>query len=172
MRTFLLIIIPFTAAALIAFTAASADRSRPAGHSGPAFSHLTHTSLQGTECTDCHKFREDGTFTGLPSAAECTGCHSRTESAGNGDEPEQTFRPEDFKDTDRPWQSSIPAYSEFSHTTAMNAVFPDGRKKVTCRSCHPEAGIKEPFVREKMEMSQCLDCHETIGLNTGCSVCH
>lgn len=172
MRSFLLFIIPFTAAAVIAYSAASADRDRPGEHSGPAFSHMTHVSREGTECTDCHKFREDGTFSGLPSAAECTVCHRRTESAS--EEPAQTagFRADDYKDTDRPWQSSVPAYSKFSHKTALAAEFPDGRKKVTCISCHPEAGMKEPFAEKRMEMSRCLDCHENIGLNTGCSVCH
>ena len=41
------------------------------------FSHRTHTGEKGgMKCDDCHSFRADGTFTGIPVVDKCAGCHS------------------------------------------------------------------------------------------------
>ncbi|MFW6284008.1 MAG: cytochrome c3 family protein [Desulfosalsimonas sp.] len=39
------------------------------------FSHQVHMEQVGS-CDSCHFFREDGSFSGAPSLAECRDCHS------------------------------------------------------------------------------------------------
>ena len=39
------------------------------------FSHRVHVEKAGQACEDCHAFREDGSFTGIPSLDKCAGCH-------------------------------------------------------------------------------------------------
>jgi hypothetical protein len=40
------------------------------------FSHNTHINAVGLSCADCHSFREDGSFTGFPTLANCASCHA------------------------------------------------------------------------------------------------
>src|SRR4029079_15369089 len=41
------------------------------------FSHAVHADKAGTKCEDCHTFRDDGTFAGIPALEKCTGCHAQ-----------------------------------------------------------------------------------------------
>ena len=40
------------------------------------FSHKVHADKAGTKCEDCHAFRDDGTFAGIPTLDKCAGCHA------------------------------------------------------------------------------------------------
>ena len=40
------------------------------------FSHKVHADKAGTKCEDCHGFREDGSFAGIPTLEKCAGCHA------------------------------------------------------------------------------------------------
>ena len=40
------------------------------------FSHKVHADKAGAKCEDCHAFREDGTFAGMPTLDKCAGCHA------------------------------------------------------------------------------------------------
>ena len=40
------------------------------------FSHKVHADKAGSKCEDCHVFREDGSFAGIPPLAQCAGCHA------------------------------------------------------------------------------------------------
>jgi hypothetical protein len=39
------------------------------------FSHAVHRDKAAMKCEDCHGFREDGTFAGIPALEKCAGCH-------------------------------------------------------------------------------------------------
>src|SRR5436309_750660 len=41
------------------------------------FSHAVHQDKAGTKCEDCHSFRDDGTFSGIPALEKCAGCHAQ-----------------------------------------------------------------------------------------------
>src|ERR1019366_2200644 len=40
------------------------------------FSHQVHADKAGSKCDDCHSFRADGTFAGVPTLDKCSGCHA------------------------------------------------------------------------------------------------
>jgi len=40
------------------------------------FSHQAHADKAGSKCDDCHVFRADGTFAGVPTLDKCSGCHA------------------------------------------------------------------------------------------------
>ena len=40
------------------------------------FSHQVHADKAGSKCDDCHAFRADGTFAGVPTLDKCSGCHA------------------------------------------------------------------------------------------------
>ena len=40
------------------------------------FSHKVHAEKAGAKCEDCHAFRDDGTFAGIPTLDKCAGCHA------------------------------------------------------------------------------------------------
>ena len=40
------------------------------------FSHKVHADKAGSKCEDCHAFRDDGTFAGMPTLDKCAACHA------------------------------------------------------------------------------------------------
>ncbi|MDR1359872.1 MAG: cytochrome c family protein [Deltaproteobacteria bacterium] len=40
-----------------------------------AFNHALHADTQEISCFTCHSFQADGSFSGLPTAETCAGCH-------------------------------------------------------------------------------------------------
>ncbi len=40
------------------------------------FSHKVHVEGQEMDCDSCHYFREDGSYAGFPSNAQCADCHA------------------------------------------------------------------------------------------------
>jgi hypothetical protein len=39
------------------------------------FSHALHVKQVDGVCEECHAFRDDGTFAGIPSLEKCSDCH-------------------------------------------------------------------------------------------------
>ena len=40
------------------------------------FSHQVHADKASSKCDDCHSFRADGSFTGIPTLDKCAACHA------------------------------------------------------------------------------------------------
>ena len=40
-----------------------------------SFNHALHVGEVDNGCESCHFFRDDGSFSGIPRLAQCTGCH-------------------------------------------------------------------------------------------------
>src|ERR1017187_10137380 len=40
------------------------------------FSHKVHAEKASAKCEDCHAFRDDGTYAGIPTLDKCSGCHA------------------------------------------------------------------------------------------------
>ena len=69
----------FMAGALAALGAGWAGFPRVIYKSKPQpvdFSHKIHAEKAGTNCEDCHAFRDDGSYSGIPRLEKCTGCHA------------------------------------------------------------------------------------------------
>ena len=141
------------------------------------FSHNVHVETAGMSCFDCHSFREDGTFTGLPTVETCAPCHQEIVTA----EPDEKSTPEERAayaaekvlveeyvqpGKELPWKlhQTQPDNVFFSHATHYKACFtchltmkggkkdlgtPDDPRKL-CMTCHPSLDElnKNPAVAE------------------------
>ncbi len=164
------------------------------------FNHKLHLEEVDDSCQSCHFFREDGTFSGVPRLAQCTGCH---EEILTGSENEvEFFEQYVAKDREVPWQvySRQPDCVFFSHAAHVDGANMD------CETCHGSIGTSEslrPYEEnritgysrdiwgksiggfkhntwDRMKMDDCAECHsEAAGhdssVQTGrdaCFVCH
>lgn len=137
------------------------------------FSHVAH---QDTACEDCHAFRDDGTYAGIPRLEKCKECH---ESAMGTTESEKILVEEYVQqEKEIPWKvySWQPDNVYFSHAAHK-------AKGVECVACHRDVSKEEklPVYNENritgysdrtMKMDVCEKCHADKGANNGCEICH
>ncbi len=157
------------------------------------FSHKVHTGEKGgMKCDDCHSFRDDGTFAGIPALEKCATCHAAT--LGNT-RAEKTFV-EKYVNANRevPWgvYARQPDNAYFSHATHVKVA------KLACERCHGSHGATDtlrPLERDRisgysrdlwgrpaagvslrsgpgMRMDDCVDCHRQNGFAHSCLDCH
>jgi menaquinone reductase, multiheme cytochrome c subunit len=144
------------------------------------FSHKVHADKAGSKCDDCHSFRADGSFTGIPTLDKCAGCHAAAMGA--------TAAEKNFIDNyvtpqhEPPWAAYArePENVYFSHITHVN------RGKLKCESCHADhgsTGTLRPYQQDRIsgysrdiwrgkKMSDCVACHQQHGLEHSCLDCH
>jgi len=137
------------------------------------FSHVSH---QDSSCEDCHVFRSNGTYAGIPQMEKCKECH---ESAMGNTEDERKLV-EDYiqKDQEIPWRiySWQPDNVYFSHA-------PHKAKGVECVQCHRDVAKEKAlpvykenritgYSKETMKMIECEKCHADRGVNNECELCH
>ena len=162
-------------------------------HQPLAFLHKTHADKSGVaECSECHAFRDDGSFAGLPSSEKCAGCHS--ERIGES-KAEATLVNDFIKPAhETPWlvYSRQPANVWFSHAIHVR------RAGLACIECHSTYGESDQVrvlevnrisgysrdiwghsisrlrraPHEGMKMSDCEECHQRHNLEVGCLGCH
>lgn len=137
------------------------------------FSHAAH---QDSACEDCHTFRKDGTYAGIPKLDKCKECH---ESQMGQTEDERIFVEEYVqKNREVPWKIYAwqPDNVYFSHA-------PHKAKNVECIKCHRDVSKEQklPAFRENrltgysistMKMDTCEKCHAEQGGSNNCEVCH
>lgn len=137
------------------------------------YSHEAHMKEVG-ECSYCHYFREDGSFSGIPSLDSCAMCHYEVLT---GTPDEKIFVNEYVKkDKKVPWKvyQSQPDNVYFSHMA---------HKEYECTECHPDVGHSKtlpPYYRNKltgyskqtMTMDACERCHAENDASNACYVCH
>jgi menaquinone reductase, multiheme cytochrome c subunit len=135
------------------------------------FSHLKHGEEATLKCQDCHTFRDDGSFAGIPTLAKCMECHGS---------PEITEQEQDFIKRGIAWHiySKQPDHVYFSHIAHIKIA------KLECTGCHKSVGgktdINPPYryrwisgyAPEVMSMETCEACHEKKGTSNACFVCH
>jgi hypothetical protein len=139
------------------------------------FSHLVHEE-QGSSCEDCHSFRTDGTYTGIPKIEKCKECH---ESQVGQTEDERILVEEYIeKGKEIPWRIYAwqPDNVYFSHA-------PHSAKGVDCVECHRSVAKEQklPVFKENrltgyslqtMTMEKCENCHADRGVTNECEMCH
>jgi hypothetical protein len=162
-------------------------------HQPIEFRHKIHAEKSGVaDCAQCHAFRDDGEFAGLPSNDTCAGCHS--DRIGTG--PSEAMLVDGFLKPGHeiPWlvYSQQPANVWFSHAVHVK------RAGLNCTGCHGSYGESDQvrlyqvnrisgysrdiwghsmsrFGRapgDGMKMSDCEDCHRRRGVEVGCLGCH
>lgn len=164
------------------------------------FNHKLHLQEVDEGCASCHFFRQDGTFSGVPRLAQCTGCH---DEVLGGSEDEVVFVEQYVaKEREVPWlvYARQPDCVFFSHAAHIYGA------QLDCKTCHGAIGTSEtlrPYEEnrltgysrdiwgksiggfkhntwDRMKMDDCAQCHETAGIHdssvqTGrdaCFVCH
>jgi len=152
-----------------------------------AFNHVLHVGEVDDGCQSCHYFREDGSFSGIPSLESCVECH---EEALGETEAEAKFIAE-YVDKDRevPWliYARQPDCVFFSHAAHVKMA------KNDCVTCHGPIGESEylPVYEEnritgysrniwgynmagikknswdRMKMDDCAECHARTKFDPG-----
>lgn len=144
------------------------------------FSHKVHKSAGGMKCEDCHEFRADGSFAGIPRLGKCAGCH--TVAMGT------TAAEKNFIDNyvtprrEVRWlvYARQPESVYFSHATHVKLA------RLACAECHGDRGqAATPSIYEAdrisgysrdiwrgMTMDDCVACHRRHGLENSCLDCH
>jgi menaquinone reductase, multiheme cytochrome c subunit len=157
------------------------------------FRHKTHAEKSGiTDCAQCHAFRDDGEFAGLPSNDTCAGCHADRV----GTSPSEAKLVDSYikPGQETPWlvYSRQPANVWFSHSIHVK------RAGLGCTDCHGNYGESDQvrvyevnrisgYSRDiwghsmsrlrrapgdGMKMSDCEDCHRRHKVEVGCLGCH
>jgi len=157
------------------------------------FSHKKHTGEQaGMSCEDCHGFREDGSFCGIPTLENCENCHS--EPQGTSAAEKVLFKDHISKKREIPWlvYSRQPENVYFSHIQHVKLA------EIKCERCHGPHGKSEtlpPYQRNRisgysrniwgqsisgipsapwdgMKMDDCERCHAERRVGASCLGCH
>lgn len=178
MRVFLLSILTFTVFCVLAFNLSHfVAAEKQAGASEIAFNHREHIYTYGANCETCHSYTAEGEFMGLPAIGQCVTCHERNSLfvPGPAVAGSKKFFDE-YSDTDKPWKSHAKHKTKikFSHKIVLEAQFPDGRRKVTCVSCHggKDYSTDNAASRGRLTMEQCIKCHKALNIDKSCITCH
>jgi hypothetical protein len=138
------------------------------------FSHEVHEMQVNMACSDCHYYREDGSFAGLPSLDDCTRCHFDV----MGDEPAEKTFIEDYVQPEKQIEWKVyqkqPDNVYFSHLA---------HEDYDCSRCHPDMAGRDDlppyfenritgYSKDTMKMRQCERCHAKSGTTNACYICH
>jgi hypothetical protein len=165
-----------------------------------AYNHALHEEEVDDSCESCHFFREDGTYSGVPTLAQCIDCHEEV----NGEDPAEAKFVNEYvvKGREVAWliYSRQPQNVFFSHVAHVKMG------QMECVTCHGNIGESESlkvyeenrisgysrdiwgrniagFKRnswDRMKMDDCAECHQKENINQnsvqthkgGCFVCH
>ncbi len=154
------------------------------------FSHKVHADKAGQKCDDCHAFRPDGTFAGVPSLDKCAGCHA----APMGTTAEEKNFIERYVTPGR--EPVWAVYARQPDNVFFNHIAHVKRAALACETCHGSHGTGDhlrPYqedrlsgysrnlwqvaergsgTRPAMTMKACVDCHREQGLEHSCLDCH
>jgi menaquinone reductase, multiheme cytochrome c subunit len=162
------------------------------------FSHKVHAEKAGMKCEDCHSFRDDGTFAGVPGLDKCGSCHA---AAMGTTVAEKQFIDGYVTPNREPQWSPYARQPEnvyFSHITHVKLA------AMKCEQCHGDQGSTDtlrPYQQDRisgysrdiwgrpagssaglwkvaqrseggMKMDDCVACHRQHGLEHSCLDCH
>ncbi|HIC92357.1 MAG TPA: cytochrome C [Syntrophaceae bacterium] len=144
------------------------------------FSHVAHGEEAGLSCEDCHYFRADGSYAGIPSIDKCMECHEGgTGLEGKAAQEEEKLLEFAEEGKEIPWliYSRQPDNVYFSHAAHVKMA------EIECNTCHGDMGEREhppiykknrlhPYSKQTMAMETCEACHQERGVLNDCFVCH
>lgn len=154
-----------------------------------SFSHKTHTIKAQFDCDQCHWFRADGSFSGVPGLDECIKCHNWQDRKNKYSAREADFLSE-FVTKD--WGLSKSPSWLVNSRQPDNVYFPHvahvKMAKIECEECHGDYGEKSsppPYflnrisgysrnIEDNFKMDDCIACHikKSKFENNACFVCH
>ncbi len=158
------------------------------------FDHDLHMYEVSDGCESCHFFREDGTFAGVPTLAQCMDCHD----SALGDTEEELKFVEEYVEQEKevPWliYSKQPDCVFFSHAAHVK------KAGMSCEECHGPVGTSTSLKTyqenritgysrdiwgedltgvfkkhswDSMKMDDCARCHKReTGSKGACFQCH
>lgn len=159
------------------------------------FSHKVHMEDAGMECSQCHFFREDGSYAGLPTTESCAECHSFP----MGEDPEEAKFIEEYVNTGKEvewyvynYQPDNVFFSHAAHSLENCNMCHGFEEDELCSNCHPSMAENDTpptyyenkltkyskFTEQNMKMWQCERCHahpdhyEVTRSSNACYVCH
>lgn len=131
------------------------------------FNHRLHVEDLGLDCAECHEFVETEAFSGLPSADTCSLCHEEAQ----GESPEEAKlvallgegQPLEWGRLFRQ-----PAHVYYSHSRHVAVA------ELECEQCHAGIAASErpPRRARRLSMDGCIECHDSSGVEAGCTSCH
>ncbi|MGD0499247.1 MAG: menaquinone reductase multiheme cytochrome c subunit QrcA [Bryobacteraceae bacterium] len=160
------------------------------------FSHKIHAEKAGLQCEDCHAFRGDGTYAGIPTLDKCAGCHTAPMGTTQA---EKNFIDQYVTPNREPqWASNArqPENVYFPHAAHVKLA------KLECKRCHGGQGASDKLrprledringysrdilpvesvfpsrrgqgsAAPRMKMDDCVACHRQHGLEHSCLDCH
>ncbi len=132
-----------------------------------SFNHQKHHE-QGIECSTCHPFYKEQTFSGMPTLAVCMECHQDSLTQHPNEEKIRQYQK---NGQGLPWKRIYQQPDDvfFSHRRHVVLAGMD------CQECHGDIGRSEkpptkPWM--KMTMKWCMDCHAKKKVNNDCLACH
>lgn len=131
------------------------------------FNHRLHVQDLELQCSECHRFYEQQTFSGMPTATTCGFCHEEAvgESAAEAHLVELIAAGEALE-----WRRRFrqPPHVFYSHSRHVAVA------KLECTTCHGTFAESEkpPSRVRKLQMEDCIDCHEREKVSTDCTACH
>jgi menaquinone reductase, multiheme cytochrome c subunit len=158
-----------------------------------AFNHKVHMGEKaGMKCEDCHSFRGDGSFAGIPRLAQCAACHA----AALGTSKAEKVFVEQYVTPNREPQWLV--YSRQPENVYFPHVVHVKQGKLACEKCHGKHGetetlrvyerdrisgysrdiwgrpVQKAFLRTEggMRMDDCVACHRQNKLSHSCMECH
>ncbi|MBU0995872.1 MAG: cytochrome C [Proteobacteria bacterium] len=154
------------------------------------FNHQIHMDAVSDGCESCHFFREDGSFSGVPTIAQCIECHEEAQT----EDPNEIKLVQEYiaNGEEVPWlvYARQPDCVFFSHAA---------HKEMDCTTCHGDIGHSENLKTyeenrltgysrdiwghniggfkkntwDRMKMDDCAECHEReTGSKGPCFQCH
>ena len=156
------------------------------------FSHKIHIGTAGMSCDNCHAFKNDGRFTGIPALSKCTECHSGV--IGKSSEEKKLVEEYVSKNREIPWlvYARQPQNAYFSHASHIKLA------NISCDQCHSRhdttdnlrlyernriSGYSRDIGRKSifsfasaswngLNMDDCADCHNKHHIPNTCLKCH
>jgi len=149
------------------------------------FSHRVHADKAGTKCEDCHSFRADGSFTGIPTLDKCAACHAAPmgTTAAEARFIDRYVTPQ--REPEWLVYARQPENVYFSHRAHVQ------RGRLKCESCHANHGTTNtlrPYQEDRisgysrdiwggggraaMTMDACVACHRQQHREYSCLDCH
>lgn len=153
---FIIIVIAFTAAAIVAgvtyYMTPKYTRVGYAPIQPVAFSHALHADQLGMDCRYCHTFVDRSGHSNVPAADTCMTCHSLVQR----DAPSLAPIRQSYESGEPvPWVRihKLPDYAYFNHAVHVN-------RGISCVDCHGEVQKMEVVHHAKpLSMAFCLECH-------------
>jgi hypothetical protein len=149
------------------------------------FSHQVHADKASSKCDDCHSFRADGSFTGVPTLDKCAACHAAPMGSTAAEARFIAAYVTPQREPEWLVYARQPENVYFSHNTHVN------RGKLKCERCHGNHGTTNtlrPYQQDRisgysrdiwggagrpaMTMDACVACHRQEHREYSCLGCH